>query len=120
MGHTKGPWKLGDGTIYSSKRGGVLYDSLNDWLSKDGQQILRDLLNEGWDNKSFEEIEPVLRQRLVTAAAADLLEACEAYAKVEQLIKDKAPHKKVAEAIEEADRLNQKALAKAKGEVSNG
>lgn len=71
----KDTWQVSDGAIHDGK--GILYDFLNDWLSKEGQQILCDLMNEGWDTKPFDEVEPVLRQRLIADAGPDLLAACE-------------------------------------------
>lgn len=57
-------WKVGEGTIYDSEQGGVLYDCLDDWLDKTGQQVLCDLMNEGWDRTPFDEVEPILNERL--------------------------------------------------------
>lgn len=74
----KKKWSPGEGTIYETKSEAVLYDCLDDWCSPEGQQVLCDLLNEGHDDKSWEELEPIWRQRMIERAAPDLLAACEA------------------------------------------
>lgn len=67
-------WKVGDGTIYQEK-GGVLYDCLDDWLDKAGQQVLCDLMNEGWDETPFDEVEPILNKQLENLAKERELQA---------------------------------------------
>lgn len=118
---SKKTYQVEDGTIHDGH--GVLYDCLDDWLSKEGQQILCDILNEGGEHYTFEEIEPFLKQRLVRNAAPDLLEACEAalawFQEWHDIAFGKGSHRPCKVCKEQIGPLRA-AIAKAKGEVSNG